>query len=96
MPHYSLIDTSTPIRYIPISSTMQLAQALKGYRKKTGMSQGKIGAKAGLLQKTVSTLERMPDTSKIESLFKLLSALNLEIVIQEKSNVYINKDIGEW
>ncbi len=80
----------------PISSTMQLAQALRGYRKKAGMSQEEAGEKVGLQQKTISALERMPDTSKIENLFKFLSALNLEIIIREKDSKRNSTDKGEW
>ena len=80
----------------PISSTMQLAGALRGYRKKAGMSQGETGTKVGLQQKTISALERLPDSSKIENLFKLLSALNLEIIIREKINKNKIQDKAEW
>ncbi len=80
----------------PISSTFQLAQTLRGYRKKSGLSQDEAGSKVGLKQKTISALERIPDTSKIESLFKLLSALNLEIIIREKGIACTNNDTGEW
>jgi len=38
----------------------------------------------GLLPKTVSALESEPDASTLGSLFKLLSALEVELVIRPK------------
>lgn len=75
---------------------MQLAGTLRGYRKKSGLSQNEAGAKVGLQQKTVSSLERLPEKSKIGNLFKLLSALNLEIIIREKYDIPTNANKGEW
>ena len=40
-----------------------------------------------MVPKTISALENHPEGSSIESLFKLLSALDLEIVLQPKLHV---------
>lgn len=80
----------------PISTTMQLAQTLRGYRKKAGLSQTEAGSAVGLQQKTISALERSPGGSKIENLFRLLAALDLEIVIQRKPSPDSIADHGEW
>jgi HTH-type transcriptional regulator/antitoxin HipB len=50
----------------------------------------------GLQQKTISTLERLPDNSKILNLFKLLSALNLEIIIRERDSADDTANDAEW
>lgn len=62
----------------------QLAQMLRAQRKRMGITQGAAGAGVGLLPKTISALELRPEGSSIESLFRLLSALNLEMVVREK------------
>jgi len=67
-----------------VRTTQQLALILQGCRKETGASQKQTASKVGLLPKTISALETNPDTSSIVSLFKLLSALGLEMVLQPK------------
>lgn len=70
----------------PIRTTQQLAMVLQGYRKQSGLTQKQAGSKVGLLPKTISGLESNPDNSGIASLFKLLSALDLELILQPKKS----------
>lgn len=76
----------------PIHTPSQLAAALKSRRKTRGMTQQLVASQVGLLPKTVSALENSPDTSAIDSLFKLLSALGLERVLRTKDDTAL----GEW
>lgn len=62
----------------------QLGSVLKGFRKSKNLSQNQAGSRVGLLQKTVSSLEKGISKSTVESLFKLISALELELVIKPK------------
>ncbi len=62
----------------------QLGPVLKGLRKEQNLTQKEIGAIVDMLPKTVSKLELEPGTATIESLFKLLSALQLEVVLQSR------------
>jgi HTH-type transcriptional regulator/antitoxin HipB len=77
-----------------IRTPQQLAKVLQGYRKQLGMTQKQTADKVGLLAKTVSALENDPDGVTILSLFKLLSALDLEVVLQPKVAAKTSK--GEW
>ena len=63
----------------------QLGQVLKGQWKSQKLTQKDAAQTVGLLPKTVSKLELATETSTIESLFKLLSALQLEFVVRSKS-----------
>lgn len=63
----------------------QLAQVLRGYRRSRRMTQQEAANLGGLLQKTVSNLELAPQRTSVESLFKLLSALNVELVLRDKA-----------
>lgn len=65
-------------------TTYQLAQVLRGYRKACGLTQREAAARGGLLQKTVWALETAPEKAAVESLFKLLGALNVELVLRAK------------
>lgn len=68
----------------PIRTAQQLALVLQGYRKQSGLTQKQAAGKVGMLPKTVSGLEVNPDGSSIASLFRLLSALDLELMLQPK------------
>ena len=63
----------------------QLGQALRGRRAKLRLSQTDVGRKVGIKQDTVSVLEIHTPSSTIETLFKALSALGLELVVREKT-----------
>ncbi|MEW6566380.1 MAG: helix-turn-helix domain-containing protein [Spirochaetota bacterium] len=69
-----------------ISTTHQLAHTLRSVRKSYGLSQIDTGNRVGLLPKTISALENHPDTVTLDSFFKLLSALDLELSIESKKN----------
>jgi HTH-type transcriptional regulator/antitoxin HipB len=71
----------------------QLGQILKGQRKSRRLTQKQASGLVGLLPKTVSKLELEPDTATLESLFKLLSALRLELVVRSKSTTASER---EW
>jgi len=67
-----------------ISTPSQLSHALRSARKARGWSQDGAGKLVGLLPKTISALENHPGSATIDSLMKLLSALELELVLLPK------------
>lgn len=69
----------------PAHTPEQLGKILAGFRKSTGVNQKDMGAPVGLLQKSVSVLETNPANVPIRQLYKMLSALGLELVIRPKS-----------
>lgn len=71
-------------RPIIIATVAQLAAVLRGHRATRGLTQQQAGARVGLLPKTISAMESDPAGSSVMSLFKLLSALDLELVLQPK------------
>lgn len=71
----------------------QLGQVLRGQRKSQKLTQKEAAQVVGLLPKTISKLELATETATIESLFKLLSALQIELVIRSKSQESPNR---EW
>jgi len=70
-----------------ISTLPQLSQALRDVRKSQGLNQDNTGKLVGLLPKTISALENRPGSVTIDSLLKLLSALDLEMVISPKNTL---------
>lgn len=67
-----------------ISTPSQLSHALRSVRKTRGLTQDGAGKQVGLLPKTISALENHPGSATLDSLLKLLSALELELVIMPK------------
>jgi HTH-type transcriptional regulator/antitoxin HipB len=63
----------------------QLGQALRSRRAKLKLSQTDVGSRAGIKQDTVSTLEIHTPSSTVETLYKALSILGLELVVREKA-----------
>ncbi|MDF1764509.1 MAG: helix-turn-helix domain-containing protein [Oleibacter sp.] len=76
-----------------IHNTNELALLVKQQRKKMSLNQSDIGSQVGLQQKTVSAFENNPAATKLETLFKLLSAADLEVRIQPKNTP---KDSDQW
>ena len=62
----------------------QLGQALSGQRMSRQLTQKETADVVGLLPKTISRLEHATETASVESLFKLLSALQLELVVRSR------------
>ncbi len=79
-----------------VHTPQQLAQALRSQRNSRRLTQKVAGAPVGLLPKTVSALESSPERSSVESLFKLLSALEMELVLRPKSSKPDQPTSPEW
>lgn len=79
-----------------IRTPAQLGHALKARRATKKFTQKDVGKRVGLLPKTISALESMPERSSVESLLKLLAALELELVLREKSQEPKPSRRSEW
>lgn len=76
-----------------ITSPKLLAQALKNARIDKKLTQQKAAEQIGIKQSTVSGFENQPDKARIETLFKLLSALDLELHVTERDG---DKPTTSW
>ena len=68
-----------------VTNSKQLSTYLKDARLNMRLSQSKVGSKVGIRQDTVSSFEQNPDSTKLETLFKILSALNLELDVKVRN-----------
>ena len=68
-----------------ITNSKQLSSYLKDVRTTQKLSQGKVASKVGIRQDTVSSFEQHPDSTKLETFFKILSALNLELTVTPRN-----------
>ncbi|MFG6177269.1 helix-turn-helix domain-containing protein [Halomonas sp. THAF12] len=67
-----------------ITSPEMLAHSLKNARKRRHLTQQATAEQIGIKQATVSGFEHHPERSRLETLFKLLSALELELHVTER------------
>ena len=67
-----------------IHSPKELALFIVNQRKKYKLSQTEVANKVGLKQKTISAFENKPEGTKIETLFHILSAVNVDMRIVSK------------
>ena len=67
-----------------VHTPRQLGQVLKGRRKSRQLTQRGAADTVGLLPKTISRLELATETASVDSLFKLLSSLQLELVVRSR------------
>ena len=77
-----------------ITNTKQLSAYLRDVRLDEKLSQTDVAKKVGIRQDTVSSFELRPDSTKIETFFKLLSALELDITITSRNSN--DADSAQW
>jgi HTH-type transcriptional regulator / antitoxin HipB len=76
---------------IKVTSATTLGATLRALRKERGLNQAQAGRPTGVNQVTVSSIERGIPT-RVDTLFRLLSALDLELVIQTREKI----EGGKW
>lgn len=69
----------------PVKTAEQLAQVFRGVRKDRGMTQAAVAQRLGSLQSKVSAFEADPGKASVARLFRLLSAVGLEVVLRDKT-----------
>ncbi len=69
---------------IPTRSAQQLGQALRRLRKIKGLTQADLAQQAGMRQPTVSSVEAGAPGTALTTIFSLLTAMDLELVVRER------------
>lgn len=77
-----------------ITSTGSLSQALRQARLERGLTQTDVARLVGMKQSTVSAIENHPDQARLKTLFRVLSALGLELDLTERGGT--SQDSTEW
>lgn len=65
-------------------SPVQLANYMRLVRQKNQWTQSELASRIGIKQATISNFENNPDKTTLTTLFKLLQALKMEMVLSEK------------
>ena len=63
----------------------QLGSILRGYRRERQLTQAGVGSRCGLPQAAISQIEADPTTTSLSRIYRILSALDLELVVQPRS-----------
>lgn len=78
-----------------IHSTKSLGSAITRQRKAKKLSQTEAGSAFKIEQSTISSIEQGAPGTRLETLFRVLAALDLEMVIRPKI-VSTNKTNESW
>lgn len=70
----------------------QLGSLIYHHRQQRGLTQTQLGAILGMTQKTISKLENGNPAARLDTLFHLLAALDLELTVVPRSR---GKNIGD-
>jgi HTH-type transcriptional regulator/antitoxin HipB len=70
-----------------------LAAIIKERRRDKALSQSEVGLLVGVRQATISKLENNPGSTKLETLFRVMSVLGLGIYVADK---VAPEKHGEW
>ena len=68
-------------------TTKDLGNVLRNVRKARNLTQAELAARAGIWQRTVSNIETSASEAKLDTIFDLLAALDLEIHIVPRSKM---------
>jgi len=68
-----------------IRSPKELALIVINQRKKLNLSQAEVGKLVGVKQQTISEFELKPEGTKLNTLFLILSAVNLDLTLITKN-----------
>ena len=83
----------TDMKSYPIKTPQQLGTVLQGCRKTRQLTQAQVGERVGLPQKEISKLEMNPANTSLARVFKVLAALELELVVRERGSA---DNASEW
>lgn len=78
-----------------VHSPQDLGQYIQRIRKLKKLTQEEAGASFRIDQTTFSSIEMGAKGTRLETLFRVLAALNLEMVIQERSDKEAREKM-EW
>ena len=81
-----------------VTSPTLLAAAVRDQRKISKLTQSEAAKQVGIKQTTVSDFELRPESTKLDTLFKLLSALDLELHVVKRGSILDDSKVWdrEW
>jgi HTH-type transcriptional regulator/antitoxin HipB len=71
----------------PIRIPQQLGPILRGFRRERKLTQKAVGVRAALAQNAISQIESKPGPVSLDRLFRVLAALDVELVVRSRGPV---------
>jgi transcriptional regulator, XRE family len=68
-------------------TTRDIGNLLRNARKAKGLTQAELASRAGVWQRTISNIETSASGAKLDTVFDLLAALDLELHIAPRSKM---------
>ncbi len=78
------------------TSSVSLGHILRAARKQKGLSQAEAGKSVGIDQPTMSKIERGESNARIDTLFRLLAALDMELFLSPRKKMSEQKEGDTW
>ena len=72
--------------HYPIQLSAQLSQHLRSFRQHRKMTQQQLAQSLGLTQSRIAEIEADPGRVSVENLLKMLSALNVQLVLEDQQD----------
>lgn len=79
-----------------VTSPEVLGQLLKSARKQKGLTQDQAGNLVGLTQAMVSRIERGESNTRIDTLFRLMAALEMEMALEPREKAVEQYEGDNW
>lgn len=81
-----------------VTSPALLAATIRDQRKISKLTQAETAKQVGIKQTTVSDFENRPESTKLETLFKILAALDLELHVTKRGSTLVENNVWkkEW
>ena len=73
-------------------TTKDIGNALRNARRAKGLTQTELASRAGVWQRTISNIETSASGARLDTVFDLLAALDLELRIVPRSKM----KPGDW
>jgi HTH-type transcriptional regulator/antitoxin HipB len=78
------------------NSPVSLGHILRDARKQKGLSQTEAGKSVGIDQPTLSKIERGESNARLDTLFRLLAALDMEMIIRPRKKSFDGDEGDKW
>lgn len=78
-----------------INNPQELASFVKERRQRLKLNQATIGKSVGVKQQTISNLESSPELVRLNTLYKILASLGLELHLIPKDEALKSSQWGE-
>lgn len=78
------------------TSPKVLGQILKSARSQKGLNQSQAGNLVGITQAMVSRIERGESNARVDTLFRLLAALDMEMAISPREKMVDQSEGDNW